>query len=129
MNNNSRMTSWVVLGAALMVVQGIINFIYGFAAIVHAHWYTYANGTVYWLNTTNWGWAVLLIGLLLILSGFLLWNGNLFGRTMGVIFAIASFIANINYFPVAPAWTTLALVVDAVIIYAILAHGSELKHA
>jgi hypothetical protein len=129
MNNSSRMTGWVALAAMLMIVQGVINFIYGLAALANAHWYAYAQGTVYWLNISNWGWAVLLVGLLLIMSGFLLWSGNMFGRIMGVIFAVASFIANLNYFPVAPAWTTLALVLDVVIIYAILAHGKELKHA
>ena len=129
MNNSSHMTGWVALAAALMIVQGIINFFYGLGALANAHWYAYAHGTVYWLDISHWGWVVLLVGLLLILSGILLWSGNLFGRIMGVIFAVASFIANLNYFPVAPAWTTLALVLDVVIIYAILAHGKELKHA
>lgn len=120
-------TGWVVLAAVLMIITGFFQFIYGLGAIFHAHWYIYANGAAYVLNVATWGWWLLIVGLVLLISGVLLWQGNLFGRIVGLIFAILSLLANIGNIEIAPVWSIIAIIVDAVIIYAIAAHGGEMK--
>jgi hypothetical protein len=67
--------------------------------------------------------------LLLLLCGFLVLRGNLFGRTMAVILAILSIIVNFIWLPVYPVWAIVVIVLDVFILYAVIVHGRELKSA
>ena len=122
-------TGWVFFAAALMIFEGILQFFYGLGALFNAHWFVYTHNSAYLLNISGWGWWMLLSGILLGISGALLWTGNMFGRVMGILFAVLSAFVNISWFSVAPLWSTLALVVDVLVIYAIAAHGQEMKLA
>lgn len=129
-DNNEKVTawgSWIVFGGLMMIFTGIINFFYGLAAIFNANWYVYAHGTAYLLDVSTWGWWMLLVGVVLGISGGLLMVGNMFGRVVGVIAAVLSLLFNVAVFAVTPVWSSIAIVVNAVVIYAILAHGGEMK--
>lgn len=120
-------SGWVIFAAFVMMFQGLINFFYGLGAVLNAHWYVYASGTTFLADISSWGWWMILIGMFLGLSGALLLVGNWFGRAMGVIFAVLSLLANIAVFGLAPVWSTIAIVLDVIVVYAILAHGGETK--
>lgn len=130
MNEERRITGWtgwVMFAAVLLIFEGILQFFYGLGALFNAHWFVYAHGTTYLINVSGWGWWMLVLGVVTGISGALLWSGNWFGRTMGIIFAAISVLTNISWIAVAPIWSILAIVVDALVIYAIIAHGGEMK--
>ncbi|HEY6736704.1 MAG TPA: hypothetical protein VI322_03225 [Candidatus Saccharimonadia bacterium] len=118
---------WVMFGALFMIFEGIMNVIYGLAAVLNAHWFVYTNNASYLLDISSWGWWLILLGSVLILSGSLLLSGNMFGRVMGIIFATISLLVNLAIFSTAPVWATLAIVLDAIVIYAIASHGDEMR--
>jgi hypothetical protein len=120
-------TGWIVFAAALLVLEGILQIFYGLAAILNAHWFVYTSSSAYLIDTSGWGWWLMLVGILLVTTGVLLWTGNIVGRTVGVILAIISAIVNLAVFSVAPLWSLLAIVVDLLVIYAIAVHGREMK--
>jgi small-conductance mechanosensitive channel len=80
-----------------------------------------------WFDSSTWGWSLIAGGILLLMAASLLLAGNMFGRIVGTILALASLFANVALFAAAPVWSTLAIMVDLVIIYAVIAHGSEMK--
>ena len=123
----SNMTGWVMFAGWLMIFTGVVQIVYGLAALFNQHWYVYTSQAAYIVNVASWGWALLLTGILLAISGWLLLRGNLFGRTMGVIVAVLNILANLGVFAATPGWSILAIVVNAVIIYAILVYGRELS--
>lgn len=53
--------------------------------------------------------------------------GNAFGRAMGILVATLNIIVNFAYISIAPAWAIAAILVNALVLYAIGAHGSEMK--
>lgn len=120
-------TGWIVFAAALMVIGGVLQILYGLAAIMHAHWFVYAGDHAYLINTASWGWWLILVGILIGVSGALLWNGNMFGRVIGAVLAFLSLLANLAVFASAPVWTILVIVADVLVIYAIVAHGNEMR--
>ena len=131
MNDQKRVTGWtgwIGFAGFMLIIAGVLQMIYGFAAILHQTWLVYTQSSVYLLSTRGWGWSTLFFGIFLLISGILLLSGNMFGRIMGVIFAILSLLGNLALFSAAPIWSILAVIVDAVVIYAIMAHGSELKN-
>ena len=120
-------TGWIVFAAAMLVIGGILQIFYGLAAILDAHWFVYTSGSTYLIDTSGWGWWLMLVGVLLGTTGILLWTGNIVGRILGVILAVISAVVNLAVFSVAPLWSLLAIIVDLLVIYAIAVHGREMK--
>ena len=119
-------TGWVffagimmVIGGALWALQGLIN---GDVVI-------FGEEAALFLNVTGWGWVHMFLGLLMLLSGFLVMSGNLFGRTMAVILAMLSIVVNFIWLPVYPVWAIVVIVIDIFILYAVIVHGKEMKSA
>jgi hypothetical protein len=65
----SRVTGWWVFAAILLGVSGILNVIWGIAAIGNSHFFT-ANAHYIFSNLNTWGWITLIIGVLEIIAGF-----------------------------------------------------------
>lgn len=129
--HNAQVTGWVgwiMTASLLMGIAGALHIILGFAAIMSQGWYIAAgSGSVYLLETAQWGWALLIGGLLMLLSSALLYRGNMVGRVLGAILVIGSLAANFSLFMATPIWSTIAIVLGFVILYAIVAHGSEMQ--
>jgi hypothetical protein len=122
-------TGWVMFAAFMMILSGILDIIYGLGSLFNQGWFFYANNTLYVIDNNSGGWLLILLGILLFVSGSLLLSGNTFGRIMGIVLATINIIANLAYIGIAPAWSIIAIVVNAVVLYAIGAHGGELKKA
>lgn len=121
-------TGWIWFAGFLMGLEGILHIIFGIGGIFSQDWYLYSSGTVMWIDASAWGWSLLIGGILLLLSSALLVAGNMLGRVMGIILALGSIVANLALISVTPIWSIIAIVLDIIIIYAIAAHGSEMKH-
>jgi hypothetical protein len=65
--------------------------------------------------------------LLVAFAGGAVMSGRVWGRTIGVILAGLSAIANFAFIPVYPFWAITVLVIDVVIIFALTAHGNEVR--
>ena len=70
---------------------------------------------------------MLIIGVLLILAGFSILKGSLYGRVIGVVAAGLSAVANISTMRVYPIWSMTIIVISVLVIYALTVHGDELK--
>ena len=77
-------------------------------------------------NVKTWGWVVLILGAVLILSGFLIFVGNLFGRVIGVLAAGVNAIVQLAYLPHYPLWSFTMILVDILVIWGIVVHGGRL---
>ena len=71
----------------------------------------------------------LILGLLLLLSGVGVLAGNVAARTVGVILAGLSALANMLFIEAYPFWSILIIVVDVLVIYALTVHGRELHES
>ena len=121
-------TGWIGFAGILLIVSSIFHVLFGIGGIVGQDWYLYASGDVYLFDSSDWGWSMVAGGLLLFLSATLLLMGNMVGRILGVLLAVGSILVNIALLPAAPVWSVLVIAFDIVLIYAILAHGGEMKH-
>ena len=120
-------TGWVTFAAIMLIVSGIINTFYGLGSLFSQNWFLYVNDQIYVVDSSTGGWTLLVLGLLLFVSGALLMAGNAFGRAMGILVATLNIIVNFAYISIAPAWAIAAILVNALVLYAIGAHGSEMK--
>jgi hypothetical protein len=121
-------SGWVTFAAVMLLIAGVLNVIYGIAAIGNSSFF--ANDTRYILSGLNtWGWVALVIGVVQLFAGFSLWGGGLFGRIVGLAAASLSAIAALLSIPAYPLWSLAIFALDIVIIHQIATRGTEGRRA
>jgi hypothetical protein len=121
-------TAWVGFAGFLMGFAGVLHILFGLGGVFGQDWYITTSNASWIFDSSAWGWSMIVGGALLLLSSSLLLAGNMLGRVIGAILAIASLLVNIALFAAAPVWSTLVIIMDVVLLYAIIAHGNEMKH-
>jgi hypothetical protein len=112
----------------MLIVVGAFQAIDGLVALFRDEVYLVrSDGLVVNVDYTAWGWTHLLLGILLIAAGSAVFSGRVWGRTLGVIAALLSAIVNFAFIPAYPVWSLLIITVDVLVIYALIAHGGELR--
>ena len=71
-------------------------------------------------------WNVAL-GALLILTAVALFSGETWARIIAVVVAGVSAVVQLMLIPAQPWWSLIVIAIDVLIIYAIIAHGDELR--
>lgn len=125
-----RRTGWVgwgVFAATMMIIGGTLNAIYGLVAAVNDDWVAWSNRDVVFFDLTTWGWIHIVVGVIVALAGFGVLSGNVLARTIGVLLAGISLIVNFLFIPVFPLWALTVITIDALVIWALTAHGRELR--
>ncbi|WP_209305148.1 hypothetical protein [Blastococcus sp. CT_GayMR20] len=121
-------TGWVVFASFMMILLGSFQAIQGLVALFDDGFYLVReNGLVIDVDYNAWGTVHLLLGVLLLLSGAGVLTGNLVARTVGVILAGLSALANMAFIGAYPVWSLLIITVDILVIYALTVHGRELR--
>ena len=128
--NNNEITGWagwIGFASIMLYLAGFFHIIAGFAALINDKVYVATKDALWVLNITQWGWIHIIGGLLAIIAASSLMQGHGFGRTIAVIVALASAVLNMAFIPMYPVWSILIIVIDILVIYAVVAHGKELK--
>jgi hypothetical protein len=118
---------WIFFAAVLMILAGIMNAIHGFIALVNDEWVVWGNRGDLYLDLTTWGWLHLIVGIVVFLAGIGLLSGNVLARAIAVIVASVAIIANFLFIPAFPVWALTVITINVFVIYALTAHGSELR--
>jgi hypothetical protein len=119
---------WVVFGGVMLMMLGAFQAIEGLVALFDDGFFLVRpNGLVVDVNYNTWGWIHLLIGVVAVLSGLGLLAGNMLARIVGVVVAALSALVNWAFVSAYPVWSIIMITIDVIVIYAIIAHGRELK--
>ncbi len=119
---------WIFFAGIMMILVGTFQAIDGLIALFKDELYVVRpNGLVVNVDYTAWGWTHLVLGVLLVAAGYAVFSGRVWGRTLGVIAAMVSAIINFAFIPAYPIWSLLIITVDVLVIYALIAHGGELR--
>ena len=115
----------VCLGlGTLLAIVGVLNFIYGIAAIDAANFYV-ANAQYVFSDLSTWGWVMLIIGTIQFAAACGLFLGASWGRWVGIATASLNAIAQLMWIDAAP-WLSVALfAVDIIVLYGLIAHGGR----
>ena len=123
MNAEPKLSGWWVFAGVLLLVAGVLNIIWGIAAIGDSKFFT-ANATYIISGLHTWGWIVLILGVLELIAAFSLWSGGEFGRWFGIFVASLNAMASLLSIGAYPFWS-LAIFALAIIIVYKLAEGPE----
>ena len=123
----SNWVGWVYFAGLMMVLLGVFQAIAGLVALFKDEVYAIGPNNIWILDFTTWGWAHLILGVIIVCAGMAVLAGKMWGRVVGIIMASLSAVANFGFIPVYPIWSTLMVVLNGVVIYALVAHGAEAK--
>jgi len=117
---------WSAFAAFMLMMMGIFQGLAGIAAIVNDDRFVVTEDYVVKLDVTQWGWIHLIIGILVFLAGLGIFSGNVLARTVGVLVALGSAVANFVWLPVQPVWSSIMIAVAVSVIWALTAHGRDI---
>jgi uncharacterized membrane protein len=120
-------TGWIAFAGVMMIIAGGLNALYGLIAVVNDEWVVWTNRASLYLDISQWGWIHLILGIAVLLSGIGVFSGNVLARTVGVIAAAVSLIANFAFIPAYPLWALVVVTIDVLVIWALTAHGKEMR--
>jgi hypothetical protein len=116
--------NWLLFAGIMLALVGILNIIYGIAAIADSSFFVH--NTRYILSGLNtWGWVTLILGAVQMLAAFSIWAGNQFGRWFGIAGAGLSSIGALLSIPAYPFWSLAIFAVDILVIYGLAAYGGR----
>ena len=118
---------WIAFAGTMMIIAGTLNLFYGLIAAINDEWVVFGNRGDLYLDLTAWGWLHMVLGAVVLLAGIFLFTGNILARAVGVIVASVSIIANFLWMPAYPIWALIVITLDVLIIWALTAHGHEMK--
>ena len=112
----SRVTGWWVFAGMLLGIGGVLNVIYGIAAIGDSKFFT-ENATYILSNLNTWGWVTLAIGVLQLVAAVSLFSGGGFGRFVGIVAAALSAIAALLSLPAYPFWSLCIFALSIIVLH------------
>ena len=120
---------WIGFAAVMLALVGIFHMVAGFVALFQEDVYVSTNNALWLFDYSQWGWIHILGGLLAFVAAGSLAQGNMYGRVIAVLVAVASIVANVAFVPVYPIWSLMMVTIGILVIWAVMVHGSELKDA
>jgi hypothetical protein len=120
-------SAWALFAGVMMILLGMIQALEGLVALFNDDWFAVnSKGLVLSVDYTAWGWAHLILGIVIVAAGAAVLNGRVWGRLIGVILAMISVLANLAFIAAYPAWSIIVIAIDIFVIYALCVHGDEL---
>jgi hypothetical protein len=107
----------------LLMIAGVLNIIYGIAAVGDASFWV-TNTQFVFSSLHTWGWITIILGIIQLTASFSLFGGNTWGRLVGIVAAtIGAVGALLNVGGVHPWWALGVFAICLVCIHGLMVLG------
>jgi len=114
-------SGWAAFAGVVMFIVGSLDALWGLGGILNDDVVVVGGEGAIIADITLWGWVHLILGSVIALIGLGLLTGNEAARVGAVFFLSLNAISQIVWFPAAPLWAFLLILLDVVIIYQLTA--------
>lgn len=126
--DNVRGLGRAIFAAVLLLIGGVLNVIYGIAAISNSKFFVHNTKYVFG-DLKTWGWVTLILGVIELLAAASLFGGGAFGRWFGIF---AGALVAIDALLSIPAYPLLSIAIFALalwVIYGLVVYGEPEDYA
>jgi hypothetical protein len=116
--------SGIVFAASMMVLIGIFQALAGLVAIFNDDFYIVTRNYTFDLDVTAWGFIHLILGALILLTGFGLFGRRTWAGVTAIVLVMLSALANFFFIPYYPIWALLLIGLDIWVIWALTRPGA-----
>jgi hypothetical protein len=118
-------TGWTVFAGVLLLIVGSLDAMYGLAAILNDEIVIVGGQGVIIADVSVWGWIHLILGSIVAATGLGLFAGASAARWAAIFFVSINAVSQIVWFPAAPLWAFLMIILNVTIIYQLTARWTE----
>ncbi len=109
----------VVFAASVLTLIGCFQVIVGLAAIFNDEFFVVARNYTFDVDASVFGWIHLLVGILLVATGFGLFTRRPWAVMTALVLAMLSAVVNFFFIPFYPFWSLLVIALDVWVIWAL----------
>jgi uncharacterized membrane protein (DUF2068 family) len=120
--DDGRGYGWVLFAGTMLSIVGTLNFVYGIAAISDSKFYV-KDAQFIISNLNTWGWFLVIIGAVQVVSAVGIWAQAAGARWVGIISAGVNAIVQMLAISGYPLLALSLFAIDILVIYGLLAHG------
>ena len=122
-------SGWVTFAAVVAGIVAVYNILSGIAAIAEDDQTEALNEVLFGIDITVWGWFWLIIGVLQLVTAWLIYQRSPMGQVLGLVWAfIVASLAVLMIF-VAPIWALVVVGLSVAVIYVLTAFPEEFGEA
>ena len=120
---------FTLFAAIMMIMNGAFQALAGLIAVLENEFYVATRNYLFEFDATTWGFVHLILGVIVALAGSGLLTGRTWARVVGITLAMLSAIANFLFVPYYPFWSLTIIALNVFVIWALAAHGGEIRDA
>jgi hypothetical protein len=118
-------SGWAAFAGFLMFIVGSLDALWGLGGILNDDIVVVGGQGAIIADITTWGWVHLILGSAVALTGVGLLVGSGVARWVAVLLLTVNAISQIVWFPAAPLWAFLLIILNVTIIYQLTARWSQ----
>ena len=122
------LSGWAAGGIAfagtVMVMIGTFQALEGLVAIFNDEFFVVTRNYTFDLDVTAWGWIHLIIGIVVLATGFGLFARSTWAGVTGILICALSAISNFFFIPYYPIWALLLIGLNIWVIWALTRPGA-----
>jgi hypothetical protein len=113
---------WLLFAGILVMIGGILDVIWGIAAIDKANFFV-ANAHYVISDLRLWGWVTLFVGAALIAAAVGIFRGSRWAVWVGIVALSLNAITQMLSISAYPFWALALFAIDVLAVYGLIAHG------
>jgi hypothetical protein len=113
----------IAFAASILLLIGVFQIIAGLVAIIDDEFYVVARNYTFELDTSAWGWLHLLLGILLVATGWGLFSRAAWAGVTAIGLAMLSAVLNFLFIPYYPFWSILIIALNVWVIWSLTRPG------
>ena len=120
---------WVAFAGLLLMIIGGLDFLQGLVAVIRDQYYIVGDNGALVLDVSQWGWVMMIWGVVLTLVGYGLVSAATWARWAAIVVVGLNFIAQLAYDGSSgyTLWSLTVLALNVVVLYALIVRWSDAK--
>jgi hypothetical protein len=113
-------SGWISFAGIMILLAGIFNVIDGLVALNNSNYFV--NNLVFG-DLRSWGWTVLILGAVEILTAALVFSHSAVGAVAGITVALLNAVGQLMFLRTYPFWSVVIIAIDVLVIYGLAVYG------
>jgi uncharacterized membrane protein len=114
---------WIGFAGVMLILAGLLDIVNGLWALDHKE--SPADLLLYSENLEAWGWFYLVVGIVLVVTGFFVFQRAPWAITVGVVVAILGAVTNMFWIFQFPLASIVLVIINVLVLYALVVYGDR----
>ena len=122
---SAKTNGWVIFAGVFAGIASFGNLLYGLTLLLKDDWVVLGRNVLISFDFTTVGVTFLIFGLLQLFIALGIFNGDLWARILGIVWAALNVFAQMSFMSVYPQWSWMLIILNGLVIYGLTVHGDE----